>query len=159
MKIKTLKFCILSLCISVATQAQVNTNSSGGNSSNNSGSVSFSIGQIVYTSNTNASGSINQGVQQPYEILTLGQKETESNLSVTLFPNPTINYLTIEIGDYKEENLSFNMYDIQGKIITKGKISSDRTLVNTINLTPATYFLKITNTNNKIIQSFKILKK
>ena len=159
MKIKKIKLCFLFLCISVATQAQENTNSSGGNSSNNSGSVSFSIGQIVYTTNTNASGSINQGVQQPYEILTLGHKETESNLSVILFPNPTINYLTIEISDYKEENLSFNMYDIQGKIITKGKISSDRTFVNTINLPPATYFLKITNTNNKIIQSFKILKK
>ena len=101
MKIKTIQFCFLFLCISINIQAQENINSAGGNSSNNSGNVSYSIGQIVSTTITNTSGSINQGVQQPYEILTLGHKETESNISVILFPNPTINNLTIEISDYE----------------------------------------------------------
>lgn len=159
MKNRTIKLCFLFLCISIAIRAQESILTSGGNSSNSVGSVSYSIGQVVYNTSTNAFGSINQGVQQSYEILTLGHKETESNISIILFPNPTTNYFTIEISDYKEENLSFNMYDIQGKIITRGIIFSDKTYVNTINLTSATYFLKITNIDNKIIQSFKIIKK
>ena len=56
---------------------------SGGDASSNKGSVSYSVGQIVYSSNTATNGTVTQGVQQAYEIyVTTGIEETGINLSV-----------------------------------------------------------------------------
>ena len=49
-------------------QAQTSVNATGGDASGSGGSVSYSVGQVVYTTNTGTSGSVAQGVQQPYEI-------------------------------------------------------------------------------------------
>ena len=63
-------------------QAQESANASGGDASGSGGTVAYSVGQVVYTTNTDASGTVSQGVQQPYEIFTLGIKETELNISL-----------------------------------------------------------------------------
>jgi hypothetical protein len=39
----------------------------GGEATGSGGSVSYSVGQVVYTTNTGINGSVAQGVQQPYE--------------------------------------------------------------------------------------------
>lgn len=44
-------------------QAQQVVTTSGGNASGSGGSVSYTIGQIVYTTNTNSNGSVAKGVQ------------------------------------------------------------------------------------------------
>ena len=49
-------------------QAQESVNATGGNASGSGGSASYSVGQVVYTNNTGTSGSVAQGVQQPFEI-------------------------------------------------------------------------------------------
>src|SRR6056297_978638 len=41
---------------------------SGGDASGSGGFVSYSVGQVVYTTHTGANGSVAQGVQQTYEI-------------------------------------------------------------------------------------------
>ena len=47
------------------------------------GSVSYSIGQAVYTEATGAGGTINQGIQQPYEIYVIGVPELAGSFSGT----------------------------------------------------------------------------
>jgi hypothetical protein len=60
---------ILSLWVSQGTcSAQTATVSAGGNAIGTGGSVSYSVGQIAYTNNSNSNGSVAQGVQYPYEI-------------------------------------------------------------------------------------------
>ncbi|MGC8754863.1 MAG: hypothetical protein ACP5QJ_07625, partial [Thermosulfidibacteraceae bacterium] len=49
-------------------QAQESVNATGGNASGNGGTVAYSVGQVVYTTNTGTNGSVAQGVQQPFEI-------------------------------------------------------------------------------------------
>ena len=61
-------------------QAQESVNASGGNAIGSGGTVAYSIGQVVYTANTDASGTVSQGAQQTYEIFTVGIKETELNI-------------------------------------------------------------------------------
>lgn len=55
------------------TQESINT--SGGNGSSSSGSVSYSIGQMFYRSYAAGTISIAEGVQQPYEISTVSSIE------------------------------------------------------------------------------------
>ena len=90
MKHKKIKLSVLLLGIGMTVQAQQATTTSGGDASGSGGTAAFSVGQVVYTANTNASGTLSQGVQQAYEIFTLSIKETELNISLKVFPNPTL---------------------------------------------------------------------
>jgi len=70
MKHKRLKLCALLLFGLGLTglQAQESVNAAGGNASGSGGTVSYTVGQVVYTTKTGTNGSVAEGVQQAYEI-------------------------------------------------------------------------------------------
>ena len=139
-------------------QAQESTNASGGDATGSGGTVAYSVGQIVYTTDTGGSVSVAQGVQHAYEIFTVGIKKTALDISLTVFPNPTTESLTLQIGDYKNENLSYQIFDMQGKQLIKGQVKAQQTQINMNGLPTATYFINVVNQENKNIQSFQIIK-
>ena len=140
-------------------QAQESVNATGGNASGGGGSVSYSVGQVVYTTNTGTTGSVAQGVQQPYEIsVVTGIEEAKAiNLSVTAYPNPTTNYLTLRIDEFEISNLSCQLYDMNGKLLQNEKITGNQTSIVMSNLVPSTYFVRVIN-GNQSIKEFKIIK-
>ena len=140
-------------------QAQESVNATGGDASGGGGSVSYSVGQVVYTTHTGTSGSVAEGVQQPYEIsVVTGLEEAQSiNLSVTAYPNPTTDYLTLRIDEFEISNLSFQLYDMNGKLLQNEKITGNQTSIVMSNLLPATYFVKVIQ-GNKEVKTFKIIK-
>lgn len=162
MTIHKLKYAILVMLgvmrLGIAT-AQNSANTSGGDATGNGGTVAYSVGQVVYTTNTDAPGTVSQGVQQTYEIFTVGIKETKVNISLSVFPNPTADNLTLQISDYNNEELWFQLSDLQGKLLDKGQITSKQIQINTSLLSPSSYFISVVNKENKKVQSFKIIKK
>jgi hypothetical protein len=140
-------------------QAQESVNATGSNASGSGGSVSYSVGQVVYTTNTGTSGSVAQGVQQPYEIsvVTAIEEAKGINLSVSAYPNPTTDYLTLEVKDFELSNLHFQLYDMSGKLLQSEKITGNQTSIIMSNLVPAVYFVKVTQ-GNKEVKTFKIIK-
>ena len=139
-------------------QAQESANATGGDATGSGGTVAYSIGQVVYTTNTGSNGSVAQGVQHAYEIFTVGIKETELNISLTAFPNPTTENLTLQISDYKNEKLTYQLFDMQSKQLNSGQVIAQQTIINTSSLPSATYFIYVVNQENKQVQSFKIIK-
>ena len=136
--------------------AQGTVSATGGDATGAGGSSSYTVGQVVYTTYTGTNGSVAQGVQQPYEIsTTVGIKETAINLEMNVYPNPTTNYLTLKVE--KTEGLTFQLYDLQGKVITNKKVNSATTTVAMENLPTATYFLNVVN-NKQVVKTFKIIK-
>ena len=114
---------LLSFTFSLSTvQAQTSVNASGGNALGSGGSVSYSVGQVVYTTNTGTNGSVAQGVQQPYEIsvVTAIEEAKGINLSVSAYPNPTTDYLTLEVADFNLLPLTFHLFDMNGKLLQGG---------------------------------------
>ena len=158
MKHKKIKLSVLLLGIGITAQAQQVTTATGGDASGSGGTVAYSVGQVVYTTNTDASGTVSQGVQQPYEIFTVGIKETELNILLSVFQNPTAYNLTLQISDYNNEKLSYQLFDMQGKLLNNGQVTAQQVQINTANLPPATYFINVVNQENKKIRSFKIIK-
>jgi len=141
-----------------SAQAQESANASGGNATGSGGTVAYSVGQVVYTTNTNTFGTVSQGVQQSYEIFTVGINETELYISLSVFPNPTADNLTLQINDYNNEKLSYQLFDMQGKLLNNGQVTAQQTQINTASLPSATYFINVVNQENKKVQSFKIIK-
>ena len=140
-------------------QAQESTNTSGGEATGSGGSVSYSVGQVVYTTNSGSSGTVAQGVQHAYEISVVGVNNTQSNISLNAYPNPATDVLTLQISNYNNEKLMYQLYDLNGKLISSEQIGVSQTQINTATLPTATYFIDVLNQENKKVQSFKILKK
>lgn len=139
-------------------QAQESANASGGDATGSGGTVAYSVGQVVYTTNTGSTGSLAQGVQQTYGILNLGINETAMNMTLTAFPNPTAENLTLQISDYNNEKLAYQLFDMQGKLVSNGQIVAQQTFINMNSLPTATYFVYVVNQENQKVQSFKIVK-
>lgn len=158
MKHKKVKLSVLLLGLGLTAQAQQATTATGGDASGSGGTVAYSLGQIVYTTNTGTNGSVAQGVQQPYEIsIVLGIEDNSINLELVAYPNPTTNFLTLNVGKAELSTLNFQLYDILGKLIESRKIISSTETIGMANLPSATYFLKVSNNNNEV-KTFKIIK-
>ncbi|WP_286970245.1 T9SS type A sorting domain-containing protein [Flavobacterium sp. UBA4854] len=132
----------------------------GGKGTGSGGVANYSVGQIADMQLRGSGGSAQQGIQQPYEIATLNNdKFDEINLVMTAFPNPVVDELTLIVVNNKFENLSYNLFDINGKIISKAfNITSSETKVSMQGLAQGIYFLVISN-NSIGIKTFKIIKK
>lgn len=138
--------------------AQESILTSGQEASGVGGSSSSSIGQVLYTTNSGNSGTVAQGVQQAYEISsTSGIEEVGIQLACSAYPNPTIKNITLTVEDNTNDNLSYQLFDLTGEIITSNVINSENTVIEMEGLTPATYFLKVRQ-NNLEIKTFKIIK-
>ena len=130
----------------------------GGDATGISGKVSYSVGQIAYTFSSGTNGSVALGVQQPFEISTLGNDDFPNiTLEMSVYPNPTTNNVTLKISDFSTENLSYQLFDIARKQISSEQISSFVTQINMDNLNSGIYFLSINN-QTKTIKTFKIIK-
>ena len=140
-------------------QAQSTNPASGGNASGSGGSVSYTIGQIVYTKNNGTNGSVAQGVQQPYEIsVVTGIEEALGiSLEIMVYPNPATDFVKLKIENYEVQNLRYQLYDINGSLLQDNKIVGNETNIVISNYVPAVYFLKVSD-NNKVIKAFKIIK-
>ena len=139
--------------------AQESPTAAGGEAIGVGGTASYSMGQVVYTTNTGTNGSVAQGVQQAYEIYNVGIKETELNISLSIFPNPTAANLTLQVSNYNNEKLSYQLYDMQGKLLNNGKIVAQQTKIEMTSLPTAAYYVNVVNQENQKVQSFKIIKK
>jgi hypothetical protein len=152
---KKLYFLSITL-ISISNFAQQATVVSGKNASGSGGSSSYTVGQIVYTTNTGTNGSLAQGVQQPFEISTLGTDEFP-NVSLSAFPNPTNNALTLSLENYDTTNLSYELFDINGRLIKSNKLNGNQTQIDMTGNATGTYLL-IINDKSKKLKTFKIIK-
>lgn len=142
--------------------AQESANVSGGNASGYGGSISYSVGQVVYSTNLGTTGTVAEGVQQSYEISVITGFEDIKwmNLNCSVHPNPTTDYLTLKIdvsASIRTHNLSYQLYDMNGKLFGSGKLESSDTQIAMNKLVPETYLLEVFD-QDKIIKSFKIIK-
>jgi hypothetical protein len=162
MKYKRLKMCVFLLSgLSLAVlQAQNTVPAAGGVASGSGGSVSYSVGQVVYTTHSGTTGTLAQGVQQGYEItVETGIEEAEGiTLIVSVYPNPTGDFLTLKVRNYTNEELIYQLYNMNGRLLESENLTENETNISMSNLLPASYFLKVIN-HNKEIKTFKIIKK
>lgn len=148
---------LLGLSCSMAN-AQSSLNASGGNATGAGGSASYSVGQLAYTVATGSGGSAIAGVQHAFEIFTSSHEELESiKLSLSVFPNPATTLVNLQVTDPKWSDLSFQLFDLNGKMLLNQKVIGETTAISLQNQPVGSYFLKVSHGENEI-KSFKILK-
>lgn len=138
--------------------SQSNTVTTGKTATGATGSATYSIGQIDYQTNNGSSGTISQGIQQAFEIVTLSTNDIpQIQLVATVYPNPTVQDIILAIKEYDLTNLEYTLFDLQGRIISNGKITQNETQIEMGHLSSANYFLKVSQAN-KDLKTFKIIK-
>ncbi len=146
-----------------ASYAQHSVNATGGNASNEHGSVSYSIGQILYSAYSNSDGNITEGVQQPYEIFVITSVEDLDgiDLQLTAFPNPVDDQLQLLVSGQDRSLLSdfhYRLLDINGKSLKHERMTDDITLIDMSGKQPGVYFLLVTASQERV-GLFRIIKR
>jgi hypothetical protein len=137
---------------------QSNTVASGGNATGSNGNVSFTVGQIDYTSQTGSSGKINQGVQHAYEIYGTNSLQDLGDLfQLTVGPNPTIDFLILTSSMENLAELSYYLTDLNGKKLMNPIHFTGKAEISMVNYPTGMYFLIMQNISEEI-KSFKIIK-
>jgi hypothetical protein len=151
-------FFLFGICFAIV-QGQETIPATGGNASGSGGSVSYTVGQIAYSALFGPSGAVTQGVQQPFEItvITSIPESIKIVLDITVFPNPSTDFVKLKIENYNVDNLRYQLYDNNGSILRDNKVEDNETNIIMKTLVPAIYFLKVTD-NNKVVKTFKIIK-
>lgn len=122
------------------------------------GTVNYTVGQVLYSTETSGSGNIQQGVQQPYVVIAT-DVNNNSNISIdiSVFPNPSTTFLQLNIELANFENISFQLYDVQGKLLLQQKITGKQTAILMNEYATGNYFLKVLDQSNEL-KAFKIIK-
>jgi hypothetical protein len=139
--ILSLVFCLLS----TKTSAQTSLNMAGGDTVGAGGSLSFSVGQLVYTYNADATRTVAQGVQQPFNIL-LPLSVSLLNFTVKCNNNAVnFNWCTVS----EDKNAYFTLASSKDAInfTDIAKVNGNNTTINT-NCYTFTLDNLIINTNN-----------
>lgn len=135
--------------------------STGYDASGGSGTVAYSIGQICYTEIGGSTYKVEQGIQHQFKDGNLGIPEVPNDpkTEIVLFPNPTRDFVNVKMNEsaFTNEKRSYQLYDIQGRLIKQNTINEAETQINLTGLSSSVYLLKV-NVNNKPLKTFKILK-
>ena len=138
----------------------------GGNALGSGGSVSYSVGQVVYTTSTGINGSVAQGVQQPYEIsIVTGLEEAKGiTLQCSVYPNPAKDKCTVEYEIEKNsKNVQLQILNMNGQTIAKfdegNKIAGKYKIVFDVSkYANGTYIYSLSSDNNRLTKRFMISK-
>jgi Secretion system C-terminal sorting domain len=113
--------------------------------------------QVILTASISSTGvASNVKFSQPSNLSTI---QNTLYKQFEIYPNPTSGSFTIKNIDFSNNENFLNAYDVLGnQIINNQKIDSDSKDFDLNNAACGLYFIKITNKNNNILFSYKIIK-
>ena len=151
----------------IAQNIETNTNdlmdtiiASGNDATGSSGSVTYSIGQIFYTSIEESEYNVVQGIQHQETYNSLDTQDViDPKIEISIYPNPTTDFVNINMEGYELENglKSYQLYDFQGRLLKQNTINQNGTQVNLSDLSSSIYLLQV-YVDNKALKTFKIIK-
>jgi hypothetical protein len=131
--------------------------SSGNFSSSSSGAtLSSTIGEIAITTESSSSAILTQGFQQSIITITPVTKINENTFGIQIFPTPTSQLITVK--KEQQDILFAELIDVQGKVLSKYKLTEETTEIDLKDLPSSTYFLTVKATDKQAVQTFKIQK-
>jgi hypothetical protein len=154
--------CVLLICSfwTHTTSGQETIAATGQTASGSGGTATYTAGQLFFNVIKGTTGSLIQGVQQPYEVSVITSVENTEDITLecTVYPNPTSRIIRLVFKSLEDDNMMFRLYDMNGILLQDKKIEDKETDVPMDNLSPSVYFLKIIK-NKAEVRVFKIIKK
>lgn len=152
------------LFVSNGTNAQDNLysiNASGNNTELDAGSISYSIGQVFYSTMNNSDYLLYEGVQQSVTEVSTANEDVDliaPEIDMVIYPNPTTDLVTLKSSglNFNKEN-SYRVFNYQGKLISDHPIANNETQINLNYLNTGLYIIQVF-VDEQLWNTFKILK-
>lgn len=145
---------MFSLLNTICITAQEVVSTQGNSYSNSSGSIDFTIGEVMINTGTDENTSITQGFHQTYGDF-IGVDNHNSPYEIMIFPNPTKETLNVKSDTY--EHVDYTLYDTFGKRIRHGKLTGEYTPIDVYDLAKGNYYLRLDN-GFQHVETFKFIK-
>lgn len=127
----------------------------GDSYSNTSGTIDYTIGEVVIETVSDGNNDVTQGFHQTnWKFAEV--EDLDPTLNISVYPNPINDQLKIETESFR--GLEYLLYDQNGKRIEIGSLVNLITTVNAENLQPSIYNLVIQTKDQVKIKSFKLIK-
>jgi hypothetical protein len=123
-----------------AATAQEVVSSQGQTYSNANGSIDFTVGEVIINTGSNGTNDLTQGFHQTNWNF-LGVEDFAPDYQATIFPNPTQDVLNIKTSVF--ENVTYTLYDAQGKLVMQNILSAEQTPIQVSQLAPGSYSLEL----------------
>jgi len=128
-------------------------------------SLSWTLGEVAVKTLSNATLILNQGFQQPWELILDGSttiQEPEINWSVKAYPNPVRENLNVQFTLENSERFSMEILDITGKKIYQQEaetIMPDQVVrLDFSTYKEGIYILRVVSEDQKVQKIYKIRK-
>ena len=157
MKKNTVVFFSLFSAATVSAQEVVSTQ--GDSYSNSNAGIDFTIGEVIINTGTDGSHDLTQGFHQTNWNF-LGVEDFAPDYEASIFPNPTSDVLNIKTSSF--ENVTYTLYDAQGKLVLQNILAAEVTPIQVSHLAPGSYSLQLTFEEGKKSalksKTFKLIK-
>jgi hypothetical protein len=159
------RFFIVSLLTIVSAwsgcKAQHAVVTAGGHAKNEKCSVSYTIGQVAMQAKKEGKLHITEGVQQTYEIFTVGDDVYPGILlEAIVYPNPTEDLLHLKLNQYAIPLDGFKamLFDNSGHLLETKTITDNVTDFQIGHYSAGVYFLEVDGKGTNL-KTFKIIRK
>jgi len=151
---KKTAFVLFSLFATISVSAQEVVSTQGGSYSNAGGNIDFTIGEVIINTGTDGTNDLTQGFHQTNWNF-VGLEDHAPSYEAIIFPNPTSEVLNIRTSTF--ENVTYTLYDAQGKLILQDKLSAEQTPIQVSQLAQGSYSLTLSNETQNL-KIFKLIK-
>jgi hypothetical protein len=153
MKLTLLSIFFLLLSSSINAQEVITT--AGDYNSTSTGSLSWTLGEVITETYSNGINSLTQGFNQSQLSATATYELPGLKFKITAYPNPTSDFIFIESD--QSQSLKYQLFNLNGELVREAKLQGFQTKVDFKTLVPSTYLIKIYE-NSIPIKQFKIVK-
>jgi len=145
-------------CGAVTSVSAQQVISSGGASAVGTGvQLSWTIGETVIETFTGSSAILTQGFHQTRLTITAVDPTLFPGLEVSVYPNPVSTQLRVKISGERIQNLSYQLFNAEGKAILNKLVDNPEALINMEIYTSGIYLLKFFREDDPL-KTFKIIK-
>jgi hypothetical protein len=109
---------------------------------------------VIIATGTDGTNDLTQGFHQTNWSF-LGVEDHVPSYVASIFPNPTYDILNIRTSMF--ENVTYTLYDAQGKLVMQDILSAEQTLIKVSQLDPGTYSLTLKNETQNL-KTFNLVK-
>ena len=142
-------------CYFSTINAQEVVSTQGNSYSNGTGSIDYTIGEVVINTVSDGTNDLTQGFHQT-DWNFVGVEDHVASVDATVYPNPIDHTLNIK-SDYFED-VSYTLYDATGRIVMNDILSATLTSFDVSALAPGAYSLRLTDKNQTPLKTFKLVK-
>lgn len=147
---------LLFVLAALNTSAQQGVTSTGSDATGAGGTLSYSVGQVSFTTVQAQGGTSSQGVQQSYEYLILAMDAEANEASgISVSPNPTSDGVQLAFTTVPSASQRYVLLNAAGQVLHTANITSTLLHVPMADLPPATYLLRIAGGSDHTFQIIK----